>query len=834
MKRTSLAAALACLCAATTFAADRAEVEAVFQQDVNHYAGSRLIDPWNTELKRERGTVDGHRLVFGDLKLPGEDVKVLSAELRMRFVEEGWSRIPNAELELYDAAEKDGKPLDVVQYRNHKVVGMDPKERVITWKVPAALVTRWLEKPETNRGLRFRIAPDREGPFQMIFRLSQCKVSADRPALVVKYSFTGEAAPFAPEITTNVAGKTFGPRFTVTWRRKRWDPNGTPVSYEVAVAPTDRPALILEKVDAEKQAVELRTLNLPTEQTYQLRLRAVDPTGLASDWVTADGTFRVTRTEYIVWTQDSVTKVQREENPQPHATSVTLAAARNEYESFQVVVSALSNLAKLDVTCGDLAGPAGARIPSSAVTLYRVHYVDCQGEGWLPDSMVPFVDAKTSRRIGGTFGAPFDVAAGTNASVWVELHVPPDATPGDYRTSVTVTLDGKPVAAVPVTLTVWPVTLPATSTLLTYFELTKDTPKRDTLHAMHAHRIDPWFVNDVGHNLERRDGKPVVVWSEEFDKLLEDYFSGALFVDGVPGKSYLFPGGSWDVHRVIRGTDADRIEILKQYEAHYRGKPWIGKVAWFFIDEPKPGTIAKCVAVGRQIKEHCPSIGFLLTTRYNPELVGLVDVWDAIINNEVIAWDAPGPDPYRDEMKKGRSVINCITVNSNTPTSPNLFIHHAGMNTRIWTWVTYLVDQQGIEFWRVNAAPSVTVPKKFGTNAWGDGSLFYRGLPEELGVPEEIVLPSVRLKILRDGIEDFELLSLLAKKDPALAKKLCHRMVQETKGYDRSFETPVQYMSWNWNRDGKGDRQVPGFVVWESSPKRLVETRAAVAAALAR
>ncbi|HUU43200.1 MAG TPA: hypothetical protein VMX57_05440, partial [Planctomycetota bacterium] len=88
--------------------------------------------------------------------------------------------------------------------------------------------------------------------------------------------------------------------------------------------------------------------------------------------------------------------------------------------------------------------------------------------------------------------------------------------------------------------------------------------------------------------------------------------------------------------------------------------------------------------------------------------------------------------------------------------------------------------------------------------------------------------------ILRDGIEDFELLAMLAKKDPALAKKLCHRMVQETKGYDRSFETPVQYMSWNWNRDGKGDRQVPGFVVWESSPKRLVETRAAVAAALAR
>jgi len=419
--------------------------------------------------------------------------------------------------------------------------------------------------------------------------------------------------------------------------------------------------------------------------------------------------------------------------------------------------------------------------------------------------------------------------------VWVELRVPADAAPGDYRGEVNVTVAGRLAKAVPVALTVWPVTLPKTSTLLTYFELTADTPKRDYLHALHEHRIDVWFVNDIGHKLQRdAAGKPVVRWNPDFDKLLDDYFSGALFTDGVPGKSYLFPGGSWEVHRAIQGKDDDRIEILKQYEAHYKGKPWIRNCSWFFIDEPNAQTLPKCVRVGKQIKEHSPSIGFLLTTRYNKDLVGLVDVWDAIINVEVIDWNSPGPDPYRREMKLGRRVINCITCVTAVPTAPNLYIAHKAMNTRIWPWVTHCLDQQGIEFWRTNAAPSVTVPVKWGESLWGDGSLFYKGLPDELGVPEEIALPSIRLKLLRDGIEDFELLSMLAKKDPALAKSLCHRMVQETVEYNKSFAQPVQHVSWNWNTDGKGDRQVPGFVVWESDAKRLAETRAAIAAAVGR
>ena len=834
MRYTVIAALGVVLVLASTDAlAQRTEMEAVFRQGENHYSGCTFMRgrshlPVKFSLMRKQTRT----IIFNDLKLPGQDVRILSAELRVFGGWEGYKNIPTADILVFDAAEEDGKPLDVAEYRNKKIVGKK-KGGPIVWKIPVDLVKRWMEHPETNKGLHLRITvPQEKGGFQMEFIGPGWKILKNRPALVVNCSFAGNAAPYGPEMTTHVADKTLGPQFTINWRKKRWDPNGTPVVYEVAALPKDGAVKTLGKVDAEKLAFDVDTRTLPTDRTCQLQLRAVDPEGLTSAWSPADGAFTVTRQTHRVWTQNSVTKVHREEAPRAETKSIEIAAARNEYESFQVVMGAFSNLKDVDVKAGDLIGPGGARIAAGNVKLYRVHYVDCQTSGWLPDSMVPFVNPKTGERIGGKFGAPFDVLGGTNASVWAEVHVPADAVPGDYKGVVNVTVGGKPVSSVPVALTVWPVTLPKETTLLTYFALRWDTPLRDYLQSIHKHRIDVWYVYGDGHGnkVEKQGDDVVVKWNPKFEKTLDDYFSGALFPDGVPGKTYLLAKPSWKVWLGVR-SGKTRVSILKQYEARYKDKPWIDKVAWFVVDEPNPRQMKWVQNIAKDIKKHSPSIKFLLTARYHEELAGLVDIWDAIINYQVMSWKSPGPEPYREEMKKGRRVINCITVNSNTATSPNTFIHHRAMNTRIWTWVTYALDHQGIELWETKAAPSVTVPKTFGA-AWGDGSLFYRGLPEELGVPEEIALPSIRLKMIRDGIEDFELLSMLKKRNPELAKKLCHRMAQETKDYDKSFAEPVLLTS-RWRKRGeKTARKVQEYVIWESSAKRLAETRAAVAAAL--
>ena len=44
-----------------------------------------------------------------------------------------------------------------------------------------------------------------------------------------------------------------------------------------------------------------------------------------------------------------------------------------------------------------------------------------------------------------------------NALVWVELHVPKNAKPGDYKGVVDVTVAGKPARTIGLSVTVWPI-----------------------------------------------------------------------------------------------------------------------------------------------------------------------------------------------------------------------------------------------------------------------------------------------------------------------------------------------------------------------------------------
>jgi hypothetical protein len=67
----------------------------------------------------------------------------------------------------------------------------------------------------------------------------------------------------------------------------------------------------------------------------------------------------------------------------------------------------------------------------------------------------------------------------------------------------------------------------------------------------------------------------------------------------------------------------------------------------------------------------------------------------------------------------------------------------------------------------------------FGGN--GDGTLFYPGLPARIGGHTEIPIESIRLKLIREGMEDYEYLALLAKlKGRNAADEYAGRIVQKT------------------------------------------------------
>ena len=180
-----------------------------------------------------------------------------------------------------------------------------------------------------------------------------------------------------------------------------------------------------------------------------------------------------------VWTETETRHVLRDEPPETGHT-VRIAAARNEWESFQILVRSETPINGMNVRPGDLKGPGEAVLPAAGARLYRQHQlylatgtVRNEGfrPGWYPDALIPFKHPVTGKPLhGARFTAvPFDAPAHETHGFWVDLYIPPDARPGLYRGTYRVTGEHGYAVEIPVELTVWDFQLPEVPTLVTAF-----------------------------------------------------------------------------------------------------------------------------------------------------------------------------------------------------------------------------------------------------------------------------------------------------------------------------------------------------------------------------
>ncbi len=187
------------------------------------------------------------------------------------------------------------------------------------------------------------------------------------------------------------------------------------------------------------------------------------------------------RAEWHVWTTTRTRHVLRDE-PAEKGDDVNLAAARNEWRSFQILMRADEPIGGINLVAGDLSGPDGAVLSSSEARLYRQHQLHITTPsyrhqefnakpGWYPDALIPFANPLTGKPLrGARFQAvPFDLPAQQTHGFWVDVYVPATAKPGVYRGAYRVTAgDGKTVE-IPVRFTVWDFELPAVPTMKTAF-----------------------------------------------------------------------------------------------------------------------------------------------------------------------------------------------------------------------------------------------------------------------------------------------------------------------------------------------------------------------------
>ena len=162
------------------------------------------------------------------------------------------------------------------------------------------------------------------------------------------------------------------------------------------------------------------------------------------------------------------------------ASSITLSGARGETVDTQVIVQAPARgLSNVNVSASALSGPSGATIPAANITLYREHYLTVTGtasfvggsnpplgSGTYPEPLIPFNDPETGSSLCGTSAVlkacNATISGGQNQPYWIDISVPRGVTsspPGKYTGTISVTADQGTVS-VPVTLTVWDFELP--------------------------------------------------------------------------------------------------------------------------------------------------------------------------------------------------------------------------------------------------------------------------------------------------------------------------------------------------------------------------------------
>jgi hypothetical protein len=425
-------------------------------------------------------------------------------------------------------------------------------------------------------------------------------------------------------------------------------------------------------------------------------------------------------------------------------------------------------------------GP-GHSISGRDVVLYREALINIANQsggdgatGWWPDALVPDVDPIMGEKRNAF---PFEVPNAENRVVYVDVHVPEDAPAGTYTGTVSVT--GSVPAQVPVTLKVWDFAVPSTSTLQSAFNITWNGPcmghgdgnctNLTYEHDLRARYVQAALDNHVTVSVASAavpvDGSGNADWST-----YDDY--AGRFIDG---KAATRLKGAKLTSAQIYGTF--NAATVKGWSDHFKTKGWSSILFNYVCDEP-PLTCAWSEIPGRisQSRAGDAQVTTLVTTQpYEAAKQGVsgIDRYVAVIN---YLEDRPGTSlvgsqranwPANIWLYQGCMSFGCSGVSAGVDATgssgwPSYAIDTDATRNRALEWMTYIFDGTGELYYEMtqsyfNGDPWVS-QVAFGGN--GDGTLFYPGTTAKIGGKTEIPVESLRLKGIRDGMEDYELLHL--------------------------------------------------------------------------
>ena len=448
-----------------------------------------------------------------------------------------------------------------------------------------------------------------------------------------------------------------------------------------------------------------------------------------------------------IWVTESMERIKQDEQP-GDSTSIELYSARGEYESFQIGIkvsknnTVKNNAMPVSLTISDLYGSNGGVIPKTNISFYREHYTyvdhpsptkywstnSSLGQGWYADGLIPLVnygkeEKSTDKNSEEIF---FELEGGTNQPIWVDIFVPRDIKPDRYQGKFMIASDGGKVE-VEIILKVWDFELPLTPSLKSAFLLWEHQNKKDLIELL-KHKIMPATTK-----IQPTDEK----------ELIEKW--------GLSSVRLPFWSGANNDNCSMKPAPSSEkiISEAKQHEPNLL-------LYVYATDE-----IDHCTNLYQPLKQwgkniHQAGVKHLAVMAPVPELYDYVDIWVVDPNRYNLE-----SDKISEVLASGKEVwFYTALVQDNY--SPKWQIDFSPINYRIpHGFINQSLGMTGVLYWAVDywqndPWQSLNYPHD-GENFPGEGILLYPG--DRFGVRG--IVPSMRLKWIREGVEDYEYIEIL-------------------------------------------------------------------------
>lgn len=467
------------------------------------------------------------------------------------------------------------------------------------------------------------------------------------------------------------------------------------------------------------------------------------------------------------------------------AKEVSLDLARNEHENFQLIVVPATDggLSDISVECSDLKNSTGQTIEAKNISLSIVGEVDIWGalqypgdliKGQVPDPLIP--------------AHPFSVEKGSIQSLWVSVYAPASAESGIYAGKIIVKAAGAQ-QVVEVKAKVRNFVLPEKNTLKTIFTLWSHNWVNFYRYATYPK--NEWFHHPSFEDIPMDKKMGLIDFCNRYRLGVSEMMTMPIFrKDEMPTPGLkemlgeLQKTNSAFIISMLEGNtvrkdgtmDEEAVKLIARKVRGVSAMVPPGTAYVYMLDEPhrqpEKGGWAAMQKEAEMIHRVSPGTktylasGVFLPPANDPS----IDAIDAIS----MLWDRTPTKEAAKYQKKGKEIW-WYGANVVSKPYPNWGLDYEAICPRVIPLMTFKFNIDGVLSWGCNlwaddnCDPNVAtrwpdVPWR--STGWpyqpGEGHVFYPG-------KDGVMWPSIRLENWRDGMEDYEYLTLLKGKMPKLS-----------------------------------------------------------------